>query len=143
MRNGGQVNCMVGDYAMGMSLRDLLLFMDRLVKDNGNRNGGALCESALESSFSRIDYELYDEEFQEDEAQIETAARFEIKPNVDVFSDWRVFQIDCTDGSYIYYKHLPSGEGKCHRIDIGIVDAALARLRIELLRLYDEQNLSL
>jgi hypothetical protein len=104
----------VGDYGLGVSLRDVLSGMKWIVHDCGNRDGGVLCAPRPEEVFSILDKSLYGNEAFEaanDFPLPYTPARFEITVPVDVFNQWKAFLIECGDRATVLFKNADNDEG--------------------------------
>jgi hypothetical protein len=97
---------MVGDYELGTSLRDILAPLRWMVIDNGNRENMNLFKLNSDELYARLDNTLYGgEETSEYEelAVIETWARFQIHPPVDILDDWKIYLIDSPPKARIVY----------------------------------------
>ena len=52
-------NKRIGDYEIGTSLRDIIMQMTSIVKDNGNRSNAALFSVTKEEIYNRLNYALH------------------------------------------------------------------------------------
>jgi len=80
----------IGKYEDGTTLRDILACMPWMIHDNGNRRHHELFLMETEELYKKIDNALYGDG---DSAE-EEWARFEIKPLVDVFDDWKIYLVE-------------------------------------------------
>lgn len=122
---------MLGNYDLGVSLRDVFFQMQSVVRDCGDRKYDWCDESAL-SIYSRLNGVIYGGIA----CEIDTPARYEISIPVDIFDECKAFLIDCGDfGARIVY----SIDGGCTieeaMIGLGDFDLAIFKCYEELGRL--------
>jgi hypothetical protein len=132
----------VGDYELGTSLRDVLFQMKWIVHDCGNRNGEVLCRVSLQEAFSRL--ERFFSESGEPNAvnrfQVpHTPARFDIQIFVDIFYEWRIYLIECSDKANILFKKIKDESVNIATIPIGEFDRAIKDAYDCLNELYDKE----
>lgn len=136
----------VGDYELGTSLRDVLFGMKRIVGDCGDRDGEILCELPPQEVFSVLDGSLYESDEGETHSEIHlphTPARFEIKINVDVFDEWKVYLIDCGDQAKIFFKSTDAADIKAVTLAPGLFDNVIKETYDCLSKLYERESIGI
>lgn len=93
----------VGNYDVGTSLRDIFLQFRSIIMDCGNRSEPFLCNDNNDP-YSLLDKILYSDD--QPGNLLDTPSRFDIRPPVDIFDDWKIYLIDCESYSVIYYKKV-------------------------------------
>jgi hypothetical protein len=130
-------NYQVGDYELGTSLRDTLFAMKYLIGDCGNREGLVLCDLSPEEAFFQLNESIYGNLQKVDTNLPDTPARFDILIPVDVFSQWKIFLIDCNNFTTILYKRDTEESVRYFRIKRGEFDNIIKQLYINLESMYD------
>jgi Immunity protein 42 len=130
---------MVGDYELGTSLRDILAPLRWMVIDNGNRENIILFKLSSEELHTRLDNTLCgggETSEYEELALIETWARFQISPSVDIFDEWKIYLIDSPPKSRIAYSFC---EGNVVEFNLaaGIFDLVIANVFNTLFDIYE------
>jgi Immunity protein 42 len=94
----------IGDYELGTSLRDILMFLRQIVDDNGKRKKTEFSNLSGENLYKRVDNALYGigSEYTKISEQ-ECWACFQISPAVDVFDQWKVYLIEDEMSQRILY----------------------------------------
>lgn len=127
----------VGDYEDGTSLRDVFLQYRSVVMDCGNRQDDRLCAN-LDATYAILNDALYTNTETGD--TIASPARFEIKPLVDIFDNWKIFLVDCEGKSIVFVKEPGCEDPKDHVIELMEFDVVAKRFYEELGRLYEDST---
>lgn len=131
----------VGDYVLGTSLRDVLFAMKWVVYDCGNRYGGNLCKIPAQEVFFLLDGALYGNEETNSDLQLpDQPARFEVKIQVDIFDQWKVYLIECDDKATILFKNINDSDVKVATIPTKVFDDAIKGCFDSLTTLYNREN---
>lgn len=95
---GGQ---QIGDLGELICLTDLLGELKYPIGDCGNRGSDRFCALTPEAAFRSLHAALFEGESSEnDSANVEMWARFNVSIGVDVFRKWRLYLVDCIDHGY-------------------------------------------
>lgn len=129
----------VGDFSLGVSLRDVYIQMTSIVKDNGNRFDSRLCGFDESKVFELLQYELY--EASNDEitgigSVIATPARFDVRIPVDVFDYCSMFLVDCEEQSKLIYS-VDDKEVSVVSLQIGEFDDVMTTVFNDFGEMYD------
>ena len=133
----------VGNYDAGTSLRDVMTAMKYIVGDAHNRNGEALCGCADEDVFNSLNDSLYESSYLEGKPPIELPdmfARYNIKPDIEVFDGWGVYLLDCGAEGRILYKRLGAGPVLREAVSVDECDEVIVRAHENLVSLYNKYN---
>jgi hypothetical protein len=130
-------NDQVGDYELGTSLRDALFAMKYLIGDCGNREGLVLCDLSPEEAFFQLNESIYGNLKRANISLPDLPARFDILIPVDVFSQWKIFLIDCSNFTTIVYKRDAEESVHYFRIKRGEFDNIIKQLYINLESIYE------
>lgn len=97
----------VGQYDLGTSLRDVLLTMERVIRDAGDRLHPVFCLAPAEELYQTLDAALFGDDYErfEPRSTEERWARFRVDLPVDVQDGWRVFLIGCPRHERLILKH--------------------------------------
>lgn len=118
---------MVGDYELGTSLRDVLFSYPHIVGDNGNRFEPRLCRLQASDMYDILEGILYRGDIDnKDKRFIEMAARFSIKPDIDVFDGVRVFCVSCDGLARLVFRHGEMANPQEAKVPIEIVESTLS-----------------
>lgn len=127
---------MLGDYDLGVSLRDVFSQIQYLVKSCGKRNGG-FYDLSSEEIFFRINDAIYGD----NKYCIDMASRFEVSMPLDIFNRFKIFVVDFVGiGSKVIYEE--DGLIKDFVIDLGLFDMVIKETYIFLDDLYEIEVLN-
>lgn len=132
----------VGDYELGTSLRDIMLQLHRINRDNGKRIHEELFHLNKLELFSRLNDVLYgykDSEYEEVGLE-EKWIRFDIVPRVDIFEESKVFLVENKNQARIIFREgIGQGVRGIHEayIDSGEFDRVISEAYKQLDRMHD------
>ncbi len=126
----------VGDLALGTSLRDVLMTLRSIVRDNGNRQDLNLFKLPAEELYRRLDTLYGRNPEYEDVAQEECWARFQIDLPLDIFDHWKIYMVECESEARIVYSN-PGGIIVEEILELGIVDKVISDTFNELTAMYE------
>lgn len=130
----------VGDYDLGTSLRDVLFNMKWILSDRGKRNSGRLCTLSPQEAFLLLDSSLYGTDLNAKESSfVDLPARFEVKPAVDVFDNWKVYLIECRDSDLMLYRNCNESNVQFFSTPVGVFDGVILEVYDHLENLYENQ----
>lgn len=130
----------VGDYFLGVSLRDVFLQMRNIVGDEGRRSGSPLVELERVDAFHEIDaciYSMGAGAERKTDISIEFAAHYDICIPVDVFGDWKIYLIQDAEHDIFLYKQLDSSRPLSCELPLGIFERNIKKLYFDLSVLYE------
>lgn len=129
----------VGDYEMGVSLRDILILLESMVRDNGNRMHNELFLLAPNELYTKLNDALYGNSSHYDEiAMKEIWARFDVGFSIDIFNCWKIFLVENHEKARLVINKLDE-EGGLYQIQLnkGEFDEIIFMAYQELGRIYD------
>jgi hypothetical protein len=133
---------MVGDYEMGTSLRDMIMVLASIVRDNENREDYYLSKLTTEELYNRLNNSLFGNETENskynDIAQDECWSRFDICPAIDIFDCWSIYLVDSPPESKIVYSYLEE-KGNIVEVNLeaGFFDRVIKEAYNRLLNIYE------
>lgn len=135
----------VGDYEMGVSLRDILILIESIVSDNENRVNKDLFELSAGELFIKLNDALYGDSSQFEEIALEeTWARFNVNFTIDIFNNWKMFLVENQDKARLVFKNLceDAHNGGVHQIELkkGEFDEVIYKAYEEMGRIFDIEN---
>jgi hypothetical protein len=109
----------VGDYALGTSLRDVLLHSRWIMHDCGKHHVSLFVEDDIEKLFYTVDSHLYGGNqpvmLVDYLTDVDQLARFDVTVPVDVFASWKVFLFDFHEFSLLVFRNENNGLVRsCH-----------------------------
>ena len=130
----------VGDYDLGTSMRDVFFKMKWVVNDCGNRKGGQLCSLLVEEAFLLLDKSLYGAKENAQESWLpDLPARFDVRPPVDVFDEWKMYLIECGDRDLMLYRNSNEVDVQVFGTPVGVFDTVIKQAYAHLENLYQSQ----
>ena len=135
----------VGDYELGTSLRDVLMFLERVFKDNGCRENQELFELSALEFHNRLFNTLYTgytgkDTGYEDMAMQECWACLEIDIPVDIFDGWKIFMVEHNQKSRVVYKRVSDDESLSQLyLSSRFVEKVISDAYTDLSKVYQEE----
>lgn len=131
---------MIGNYAEGISLRDVLFALDS-IQMRTMRHNEDLFKGDPTWAFELINKNLFwnNNDF-DDEASIEASwDEFLILPDLDIFNDWKAFLINGDFSSEILFSQHPYIEVKKLILNKGEVDSVIDSFREKINSIYEAE----
>jgi Immunity protein 42 len=97
-------NRMIGDYAQGTTLRDVIGALKWIVWDAGKREDCQRFSMPGEDVYRAIDSSLYGHPENAGRESEDATARFDVCPHVDIFNGWKVYLVECEEEARLLYK---------------------------------------
>lgn len=132
----------IGDYESGTSLRDVMLQLHRIIRDNGKRMHEELFHLNQLELYSRLNDVLYgykDSAYEEIGLE-EKWARFDIVPRVDIFDESKVFLVENKNQARVIFREgISQGARGIHEAytDGGAFDRIISETYKQLDKVYD------
>lgn len=134
----------VGNYDLGTSLRDVLFALVSVLRDAGKRQHDTFFHLPAWLCYQRLNHALYLGATAEEEerAEEEMWARFDLNLQVDVFDEWKIFLVEHETGARVLFAQEDEEPGQAYEVwlRLGEVDAILYEVYQRLDTLYEEER---
>ena len=131
----------VGDYELGVSLRDVLFQLDQLARDRGKRSSERFSSMPPNNVFRILDGALFgaSDVDNAEVAEEDQWARHNIFPPVDVFDSWKGFLVEGEQTARLIFACTPYDDVCELALQPGEVDGVLDAVRKALDEIHEDE----